>query len=491
MPVFPNALGRSYTLNNPISDQEQTINLFAEVSEAKGSTSRVSFYRTPGVEAFLQVPEVGWRAMFQMNGRTFGVCQGTFYEITLSGGAGMATSRGTVAIDGDPATICSNGEGGNQLFITSGGNGYCFDLGTNTLTQIANLNGKATQGDYLGGYFIAFDKPNSTVYYSDLLDGLTWDPSNFWQRTNQPDRYVAMKVTSWGYLCLVGEQTGEMWYPNGDATLPFQPDPAGNFIKGCAASFSMANAGGILVWLSKNNDGDFEVVAASGLEPQRISDFALETQLANYVRGGLSISNAIGQSFRMQGHTWYRLTLPTTGIAKTWQYDFSNQWWTEVGTWISEDSEYTYFRPVFTCFAFNHVLAGDRLSGTLYHLDMSFAKDVDDRPIRWVRRTPSVVDAQKHVFHRKLSLLMRVGVGTVSGQGSDPQLMLRYSDDGGITWGTEIDATIGAQGVYDTLVWFWQLGVARNRVYELAGTDPVFLGITEAYLDARSSLEAA
>lgn len=492
MPAFPNALGRSYTLANRITDQEATINFFAEISESKGTTSRVSFLPTPGVEEAIRVDKVGWRATWQMNGRCFGVCQDTLYEITMSGGSFVATSRGTVALDNNPATICTNGDGGGQLFITSGGNGYCYDLSTDVLTQVAALNGKATQGDYLGGYFLAFDAATSTVYFSDLLDGQTWDPTNFWQRTSQPDRWVAMKVTSWNYIFLIGEQTGEGWYPNGEVDLPFQPDPAATFVKGCAAAFSLTNAGGTLVWLSKNNDGDFEVIAAAGLEPQRISDFALETQLADYVREGLSISNAIGQSFRMQGHTWYRLTLPTTGVEKTWQFDFTSGWWTEVGTWIPEESEFTYFRPVFLCFAFNHTLAGDRESGVLYHMDVSFTSDVDGRVIRRIRRTPAVVQAQTYVFHRKLTILMQVGEDVpISGQGSNPLLMLRYSDDGGITWGNEIDLEVGELGSTSALVWFWQLGVARNRVYELSCTDPVPWKITEAYLDARRSLEAA
>lgn len=479
-------------LANAITSQEQTINFFAEVSEAKGAASRVSFYPTPGVAQALMVPSVGWRATWAMNGRSFGVCQDTLYEITESAGIFAYTARGTVALDNNPATISTNGDGGNQLFVTSGGNGYNYDLGTNTLTQIPNLNGKATQGDYLGGYFLAFDATTSTVYYSDLLDGTTWDPTNFFQRTNQPDRWVAMKVTSWNYIFLIGEQTGEGWYPNGNFPLPFQPDPAATFVKGCAAAFSMTNAGGSLVWLSKNIDGDFEVVAANSLTPQRISDFALETALANYVRDGLSIANAIGQSFRMQGHTFYRLNLPTTGIEKTHQYDFTNGWWTEVATWIAEESDYTYFRPVFLCFFANHTLAGDRESGVLYHLDMSFTTDVDGRPIRRLRRTPSIVAAQKYLYHRKLAILMDVGEDVpISGQGSNPLLMLRYSDDGGRTWGNEVDLSVGELGNTHALVWFWQLGVARNRVYELTCTDPIPWRITEAYLDARSGLEAA
>ena len=122
--MFANALGRSYVAQAPITDQEFTMNLFLEKSESKGATSPVSMISTPGVESFVMVDKVGYRAMFEMNGRAFGVVQDTFYEFTFPAEIGTATSRGTVALDNNPATISTNGEGGDQLFITSGGNGY-------------------------------------------------------------------------------------------------------------------------------------------------------------------------------------------------------------------------------------------------------------------------------------------------------------------------------------------------------------------------------
>lgn len=479
---FENALGRSYVTQNAQNDQEFTMNWFIETAESKGATSPVTMLPTPGVQEFLRVDKVGWRANFEMNGRSFGVVQDGFYEITYPASVATATLRGTVALDNNPATISTNGDGGGQLLITSGTNAYVYDLNTDTLSQIATLNGKATQGDYLGGYGLVFDAATSTVYYSDLLDFSVFDPTNFFQRSNQPDNWRALCVTTWGYICLPGQYSGEMWYPNGGFPLPFAPDPAGNFNKGIAATFSITRAGGAVVWVSVNNDGDYEVVQASGLQPSRISDFALEYQLSQFVKTAM-ITDAIGESFRMDGHTFYRLTLPAADVTK--QYDFTNGLWTDVGTWIREQSAYTYFRPVFYAFAFNKHLMGDRESGVLYEMDTDFATDVDGRFIRRVRRTPAIVDEQRYVFHRKLTILMETGLAS---QGQQPTLVLRYSDDGGKTWGTEVSCDVGEIGAYSVLVWFWQLGVARNRVYELIATDAMPYRITQTYLDAAKAV---
>ena len=490
MAIFPNALGRSYVASNPITDQEFTMNLFLEKSESKGATAPITMIRNPGLEDWCQVEKVGFRALWEMNGRCFGVVQDTLYEFTFPAEIGTATSRGTVATDNNPATISTNGAGGNQLFITSGGNGYNYNLSTNTLTQIAALNGLATMGDYLGGYFLAFDLETSTVYFSDLLDGTTWDPTNYFQRTNQPDAWQAMKVTSWQYIVLPGQYSGEMWYANGGFPLPFAPDPSGNFNKGIAATFSITNAGGACVWLSVNQDGDYEVVQASGLQPSRISDFALERELSTIARTS-DLDDAIGESMRFEGHTWYRLTLPTANVTK--QFDFTNGFWTDVGTWIAEDSEFTYYRPVHYAFAFGKHLIGDRESGFLYEMNEDGHEDIESRPIRWVRRTPAIVSEQREVFHKKLTILMDTGVAAHTGHahtGEAPVLMLRYSDDGGKTWGNEITSEVGEQGAYGTLVWFWQLGMARNRVYELSGTSSIPWKITQTYLEAEAAQEA-
>lgn len=487
---FPDVLGRSYQLQSVISDQEMTMNLRVQVSESKGATAQTSFYRVPGFSQFVMASTAGWSSVFEMNGRCFGVSGTTFYEVTFPANVGTLTARGTVIVGTDPSSICSNGKGGDQLLVVSGssvssdvaGNAYVYDLSLNTLTEITDLVGKATQSGYLNGYGLVFDQTSGTVYYSDLLDFGVFDPANFWARSNQPDAYQAMQVTSWGYICLPGGQTGEFWYPNGGFPLPFQYDPAGNFNAGIAATFSICNAGGAIVWMAAQHDGGLTVMAASGLQPQVISDFALDNTLASLDR----IDDAIAESFQYKGQTFYRLTFPTEMITK--QYDFASQLWTDVGTWIAEDDDFTYCRAVYHAYAFNRHLMGDRETGVLYEMSDAFATDVDDRPLRWVRRTPSILNEQEYVFHSKLTVLGMVGVGSQGlAPGYDPQINLRYSDDGGFTWSYELSASMGAVGAYDVLLWFWQLGMARNRVYELSGTDPVVTAFTNVFLDAQKA----
>jgi hypothetical protein len=69
--------------------------------------------------------------------------------------------------------------------------------------------------------------------------------------------------------------------------------------------------------------------------------------------------------------------------------------------------------------------------------------------------------------------------------GYDPQVMLRFSDDGGHTWSNEHWTSMGKIGQYYKRVIWRRLGMTvklRDRVYEVSGTDPVKIAIMGAEL---------
>jgi hypothetical protein len=77
---------------------------------------------------------------------------------------------------------------------------------------------------------------------------------------------------------------------------------------------------------------------------------------------------------------------------------------------------------------------------------------------------------------------METGVGTVSGQGVDPVVMMRVSRDGGHTWSNERTAGLGRLGEYTQRVFWNQLGRARDMVFEVRISDPVAVAILGAEL---------
>ena len=93
--------------------------------------------------------------------------------------------------------------------------------------------------------------------------------------------------------------------------------------------------------------------------------------------------------------------------------------------------------------------------------------------IRRLRRVPIISAENTRLFLDAVELDADVGVGLAFGQGSDPQVMLRVSSNGGKTWGNERTRGLGAIGAYDTRTRWDRCGAGRKLVLELSMTDPV------------------
>jgi hypothetical protein len=106
-----------------------------------------------------------------------------------------------------------------------------------------------------------------------------------------------------------------------------------------------------------------------------------------------------------------------------------------------------------------------------------------ERIIRRLRRAPHVSHEDLRVFYRSLELDLERGVGLATGQGEDPQVLLRISRDGGETWGEAISMAAGRLGEYTQRVLARRLGHGRDLVFEVTVSDPVAWSLVGAWLD--------
>lgn len=466
--------GASYESQSWAVDAERAINFFFEPQESQGASTRSALYPTPGVTTLATSTNSPGRGHFFMEGREFAVFGTSLEEISQTG---AITIRGTLAADTNPATISSNGDGGDQLFITSGGNGYILTLSTNVLTQIAALNGKATMGGYLDGYFLALDANNSTFYISALLDGSTWATgTDFAQRSAAPDPWLSMVMVG-QFIWLLGELTSEVWYDTGNASFPFGLHPSGRVPFGIAASFSARVADGSLIWLGSSTIGKAFVLRAAGFNPEVVSDYPRQAIFSEYA----NISDAIADTINYLGHVWYVITFPQEDV--TWVYDLRTNLWFQWQSWAPASSGFVALRNRWLAMAFGVPRMLDSQTGAIYTVSKDSSTDVDGQEIRRLRRAPDLSADLQRVFYKSLELDIQPGVGLVSGQGSDPQIMLRVSRDGGQTWGPEIWRSLGKIGEFGTRVRWTRLGMARRFVAEVTLTDPVAARIGSAYLE--------
>ena len=401
---FQAILGGSYQAQAAIADCERTVNWYIEQHQSQNATAKGALYPTPGVQVVTQVESGYGRGHFSMQGREFAVIGAALWEID---DRGVATNRGALAIDANPATICTNGDLASQLFITSGGNGYILDLLTNALTQVAALNGKATMGGHVDGYFLALDANTSTVYISDLGAGGTWTVGlQFVQRSAMPDRWRSMKVVG-RFIWLLGEFTTEIWYDAGDL-VPFALYPGAPVIQyGIRAPFSPTVIGNYIIWLAQTATGRVCVCLGDGVTANVVSTYPLETALYKYT----GTEEAIGDAYSDRGHTFYLIGFDFDHI--TWCFDLETKLWHERGTWNVEENRYDAWRPRFYAYAFGEHRMLDVQSRNIFRMSADYTTDADGSFIRRLRRAPAIASGNDRIFYSSLELLMEPGLGAL------------------------------------------------------------------------------
>lgn len=266
----------------------------------------------------------------------------------------------------------------------------------------------------------------------------------------------------------IGERTSEVWFNSGGATFSFSRIPGVGPQIGCAAVHSITRAGPQLCWLGRNEQGQNIVVVTSQYSWEKISTPALDYTIAQYP----VVSDAIGYAYEEGGCLFYMLIFPTADV--TWCFDFTNQFWHQRASY--DPATGLFHRHRSNCFLdFGDVrLVGDYQTGQIHNMSRAYFTDAGN-PLRCVRRTPHLwlKATRERMFFSQLQVEFTPGVGLQTGQGSDPQAMLRWSDDGGFTWSNEHWTTIGRAGETKNRAIWRALGRARDRVWEVNFTDPV------------------
>ncbi len=382
---------------------------------------------------------------------------------------------GNLSGDG-PVSMADNG---TQMFIACNGPSFIYNSTTEEFAQIADPDfpGAVTVG-YLDGYFVFNEPESQKVWVTSLLDGTSIDPLEFASAEGSPDQLVAAIVDhreAW----LFGTNSIEVWYDAGSADFPLQRIQGAFNEIGLAAAYSVAKLDNGLFWLGSDSRGQGIVYRSNGYTGKRISTHAVEWQIQQYG----DISNAIGYTYQQDGHAFYVLVFPSEDT--TWVYDVSTELWHERAGF----HEGQFVRHRGNCqMAYNgEVVIGDFENANVYAFDLNVYADNGSiqRWLRSWRALPTGKNDLNRTAQHTLQLDCETGVGLNTGQGSDPQVMLRWSDDGGHTWSNEHWSSMGKIGRYGYRTFWRRLGMTmkiRDRVYEVSGTDPVKITIMGAQL---------
>ena len=328
-----------------------------------------------------------------------------------------------------------------------------------------------TAVDIVDNYFV-YNRPDTQQFgASNVLSPISGSTS-FSSKDGAPDNLMAL-IVDHREVYLLGEVSSEVWIDAGTSPFPFQRIPGTSTQHGIAAKFSVARLGNSFAYLSRNIRGQAQIVQMNGYVPTRISTHAVENSLTNQ-----TVSDAIAWTYQLEGHEVYVISFPS--ISLTWCYDVASGMWHK---WLYTNNLGQYERARGNCCVQFQglVMVGDYANGKIYKLDPMNYTD-DGQYVRRLRRAPHLVTDFQREYFDELQIQFQPGVGNSTGDGSNPQAMLRWSDNGGSTWSNEHWTSIGLIGKYANRAIWRRLGWARDRVFEVSITDPVKAVIVSANL---------
>lgn len=289
----------------------------------------------------------------------------------------------------------------------------------------------------------------STGSYTRAIDGL-----DFADAEKAPDNAAGVMAAG-DNLFIFGEASTEAWYNAGNAQFPFSRTPGATLEHGCAAIATACQFDGAVTWLTPGG----LVMRAAGLVPQRISDEAVETALAER-RADWSAARAYVYSD--EGHTFYVLTVGNLTLA----YDDATRWW-------HQRSNYSRGHAIGQCYvrAWGRHFVGDG-QGRILELSSAVYEDAGEPLIAEVVTIPYTSD-RKVLRIGTLELEIDVGVGRT---GVSAEIMMAQSKSkgvDGVVWGPDRTASLGAPGEYGRRVRWGKLGGALSRRFRFRISAPV------------------
>jgi len=469
-------IGGAYEAANPLQDDQDLVGWYVETDRNPQAKSPVALLGCPGLQEAVTSGFTGEvRGGHVMPGGTvaFLVIGTQVVKVTIATPATATayatftlTAVGTMASSSGAVCMRDNGVAG-VLVIVDGVSMYAYLTKTSVFRQVTDTNViNPTRLMSVDGWIIfnsaGTQKFNTTPVYWNGTD--PFDGTYFALKDDAPDNLVTM-IEDKRELWLVGEKTTEVWFNQGGTTFAFGRLQGAMLQVGCIAAQTIVRTGHGLCWLGTSERGDNYVVMTQGYDFKSISNPAFSYALTQYK----VISDATAYVYTEEGHEFYVINFPSADV--TWVYDFTTDFWHKRQSYGSDGLLHRSRANCLINFA-GQRLVGDVSTGKIWRQSRQYFTD-GDRALYSMRRTPYVWDQgdRNRVRHVRLQVEFTPGVAQSTGQGADPQVMLRWRDENG--WSNTYQASIGKIGETRNRAIFRRLGGARNRVYEVSITDPV------------------
>ena len=437
---------------------QRCANMYTERQSADAKTD-IAVLSCPGILDFATCGTGPLRGMWEFGDFVYAVSGTTLYRVDDQG---AATNVGGAVTGIDPVIIDDNGE---QIFIANGTDGYTYSIagGFARVTDANFIAGRSVTNT--DGFFMVDRAGTNEFAMSDSLDGTSWDGSFFASAEWKSDNVVRL-LNHLERLNIFGERSTEVWGFTGAVNFPYQRIKGAGLEIGLIGPYALCTDSESIYIIGD----DRAVYRAVGGGAQQISNTnpAIEAEWQSY----RVIDDAICFSHMWEGHQFVYFTFPTQNV--TFCLDRNTGLFHERFSLDEFNNSLGRWRINCVCEAFGKILAGDRFSGKIGYLDRGTYTEFGNT-IQADLISPPIHGDGATVQMPLFEMDVQTGVGATSGQGSDPQIMLSISDDGGETFeGPEMWESMGMTGVHKHRLAWHRLGSFEgSRCLRAVITDPV------------------
>lgn len=416
--------------------------------------------KRPGFTQLYDLADGEGRGIHEWKGDLYSVIGNTVYKNNVALTGNLNTSTG-------PVRFAENASGIEYLLIQDK-----TDLWTvatdDTLAEVTDVDlpSPMVSGiEVYDGYTFVLT-PDARVYNSALADPLNWSALEFITAETRADGGVAL-IRYLDYLVVLGTETIEFFYDAANATgSPLLRYEGTSILIGCAAGDSVVKVESTFCFIGVSPGGGHGVYMYDGLTPKLVSTKAIDKILD---AEGAAISDAYAFAIRYQGHSFYVVTLPTTG-AITLVFDITENNWHE---WSSfNGSVEGIFTASDSAVLSNVIYLLDKSSGQIYVWDADTYEDVAN--IIKVRGTTNKFDGDS----KRNKILDRLEIVTDQTT-SAGTFTLSWSDDDYKTFTTPVSLDLQSRA------FLTRLGRFRRRAfrYTFESDNPIRLEAFELNLD--------
>lgn len=453
---------------------QRTINYFPQRQESGDEKSPFILESFYGLKAFAASTGLH-RGIFSHLGIGY-VLLGT----TLSSfdSAGTLTTLGTIPGDGRAVF-----DGiGTSIVVVADGVAYSWD-GT-TFTTASDPDFETPQTVTVINSQAIYDGDNGRFAVSDVGQPLTINALNYGTAESRADDLLRPFRNN-TIVYMFGDKTIETWWNDGEGNPPFSRIEDGTIEVGLAAIHSIAVDDQLIYFLGD----DHQVYVLSGTIPVPL----LPLTIVREIRKFTTKSDAVGWTMQLDSQWFYVLKFPDAD--RTFIYPRPPKSLADKGVkgdWFELSSGVTgarYNGDGYT-FVYNKHLIPDESGNILELDDETYTEDTSA-----IKRTRILAPIHaglyghpgKKLYIAYMRLLGATGKGLLTGQGTDPQIMLRYSQDGE-NFSNEIRGDVGKLGVQTEII--FELGETfENWIFEITSTDPIYSNWHSAAIEIEVAID--